>query len=194
MNLRGTHGTSRTYADAILAGNWFKPTVAKKSRAGKGVYFWASHEDDAEEIVTKYLAVSWFMVHRRSGIYGKDSDNCAVIGVDISQPSELEYFDATPHKFQNELQLMALTAGAKNFDTGSATSVLIKKLEAIRKSTIILLKTTVQTPKRPGTQCPIAKSFPNSNVYVVRDGGQKLLCNPKIIHEEKSEVKEGEAP
>lgn len=185
MHLRGTHGTSRTKADSIVANQFFKPTEAKKGRVGEGVYLWASHENDPADVVATYLAISWHSVHIRSGAYAKDpSTNCAVVGVDISPPAELEYFDATPHKFQNELQLMAILAGPEEFDTGSATSILIKRLERIRSSTILLLKTTVQTPKRPGRHCAVAANFPHSPIYLVRDGGHKLLSNIKIIHEE----------
>lgn len=83
---------------------------------------------------------------------------------------------------------MAIKAGQNNFDTGSATSIFVKKLEQIRNSEIILLKTTVQTPKRPGVHCNIAKEFPKSPVFVVRDNGQKLLSNRRIIYEEKSDT------
>lgn len=181
LELRGTHGTSRSKAESIQTERSFKPTN-KDGHAGPGIYFWAINGSD--DSLARHLACCWWKNYLDSGRYAKDAKkDCAVVHAIFSKPEEPEYYDASTQKFREEVFSLAqsLSMDPKLFDMPAATATVIGRIEKHIGKKILVLKAMVKTPKAKGIQSLVAAYQGLSDVYVVRDGGENLFKKIEIL-------------
>lgn len=179
MELLGTHGTSRTRAEAIAASKKFSPT-GSDGHAGAGIYFWA-YETSID--LAKHLAYLWWATYSRQGKYSSDlNEELAILNVSIEKPEDKSYCDATTLAFKEALAKMANSFENKSeFEVGPAIAYLVDKIEEKNSSRILVLKASVQSPSRSKKPSIWVKSFPMSDAYIVRSGGDSLIKKIQII-------------
>lgn len=176
----GTHGTSRSKAEAIVAENSFKPT-GPEGYSGSGIYFWAY----GQQIDTaKHLAELWWRASSQRGNYSTDKNKeCAVISAQITDPGEPEYYDASTEEFRSSVASLATSLTCQEeFNLAEATATVLAHIEKQIGKKILVLKALVKSPAPKGQSSVIAKNFPMWNVYVVRDGGEKLFTKIEILN------------
>lgn len=180
LHLLGTHGTSRTRAEAIVASKAFLAT-GDGGHAGPGIYFWA-YETNVE--LAKHLAQLWWATYLRWNKYETDADTtCAVVDVAIRRPESDAYYDATSLAFREALASMAASFGdCEGFEVGPAISYLIDQIEVKSGVKVLVMKASVKSPAHSKKPSLVARDFPMSEAYVVRSGGECLLEKIEIIN------------
>lgn len=175
MYLQGTHGTSRSKADSIIDQQSFIPT-GDNGHVGPGIYFWAIEGND--DRIARHLAQAWWKKYLDEERYKDDANtDFAVVKAHFIQPNEPEYCDASTQDFRNSVLSLApsLSDPPKSFDVPTAIATVINKLEAAAGKKILVLKALVQTPQPKGFQSIVAFYYKMSDVYVIRQGGEKLI-------------------
>ncbi len=179
MQLRGTHGTTRTRASAILQSAKFK--VSDAGYGGRGAYFWAYA---TEERYGVELAESWWAFACHKQHYEGDADkSCAVLGVEIEPPQEGKFLDATDQFFKEALFRAMTSKECTAEKLHAVTAVLIEEMEAANGDCFDLVKMHINTPPTvKGRQQLYAQMVTKaSDAYLVRETGLCLIGGIKIM-------------
>lgn len=179
MYLLGTHGTSRTRAETIVATRCFRPT-GDDGHVGSGIYFWAYVNNIR---LAKHLAECWWEGYKRRGAYVGDADeSCAVVDVTIKDPGAPSFLDATNEVFREALAEMAQSLdGTEDFCFKKATNLLFKKLESKSGIPILVAKVSLGSSNQAKRlRSIVVRDFPMSPAYVIRNGGEYLIEEYRI--------------
>ena len=179
--LLGTHGTSRTRAEAIVSSRTFVHT-ASDGHSGAGVYFWAY---ETALGLAAHLARLWWATYFRQQKYATDADpSCAILDVGIECPSGDAYLDATTVEFRETLTQMASSfEDCDGFELDTATAYVVDQIESRTNRPVLVMKALLKSPSRSGLPSFVARDFPMSAAYVVRQHGNHLIRNIKLIDE-----------
>ena len=178
LHLLGTHGTSRSRAEAIVASRQFIPT-GEDGHAGAGIYFW-SYIGNIK--LAKHLATMWWHFYNKKNQYVGDADpSCAVIDVTICHPGQSAYVDATGEEFREALaELVDVLDGTQDFSFLKETGYLFKELEKKSGEPILVAKVLLGMPKTNGIPSIVVRDFPMAPAYIVRRGGEALIEDCRI--------------
>lgn len=165
--LKGTHGTSKTRADAIIKEAKFKASA--EAVVGPGVYFWAFDQDIS---LAKRLAANWWRsANDRFKTYtGDDDPSLAILKANIEVDLN-DYFDASSEKF---LELLIATAenrripSTKN-DFNSLRVVLLKELQDLQGSDFKVVRAEVDVPGAYKGEAPYVYWAAKKSSYICRD-------------------------
>ena len=86
--MKGTHGTSRSRANNIVANGFRLSPVGKR---GSGVYFWG-YLSDSMETISRSLAEAWWFDVKRRHLYDKDENkSCSVVFASFDVSDDLHF-------------------------------------------------------------------------------------------------------
>lgn len=144
MLLTGTHGTSKSRAEAIVKAKKFN--ASPYALLGIGAYFWAYEDDIA--FATR-LAMNWsrFASAKHDAYKGDADASPAVLSARI-EVSQDAYFDAGSEKFLN---LLVKTAEARSIGSAKADFnrlrvLLIKEIEDEQGFSYSVIRANVEVP------------------------------------------------
>lgn len=183
--LNGTHGTSKTRANAILESNRFK--ASDDGRAGSGVYFW-SFQNDA--LYARRLAENWWRVSAtpKFNSYQGDADkSLAVLKARIEAPTN-DYFDANTDGF---LSLLIQTAEDRKIESNKneidlLRIYLIEEIENERAAQYSVIKLDVDVPgltKGEKAPAPYVSWLKRAPCIVVRNHAIGLIKDIELVGE-----------
>lgn len=168
-------------AEAVLAEQAFRAT-GESGHAGAGIYFWAV--DESYPAVAMHLAQLWWAFYSKKKRYEDDvKKDCAVLHVCIANPGEPEYYDATTQSFRNAVACLAHSlCEVGDFDVAAAHATILSKIEGKLGRKILVFKALVQSPTGAKEPSVILKSFPASDAYIVRNGGERLIEKIELLN------------
>lgn len=144
LMLKGTHGTSKTRADAIIKQAKFRASV--EALIGPGAYFWAFEHDIS---LAKRLAANWWRsANEKFKAYSGDRDpSLAILKANIEVDPN-DYFDASSEEF---LELLIATAENRHIpstkkDFDSLRVVLLQEIQKLQGFDFKVLKAEVDVP------------------------------------------------
>ena len=176
MYLVGTHGTTRSRADAIVNSRNFKPSP--DGLYSRGVYLWAVHSHTG---YARENARLWWTFAAAKGVYKGDANaDCAILEAKIEKPAE--YYDAATDEFNEKLYEIAKS---KSVSGDKLKETLIWFVDEIAKelnTNFLVLKVLVPSPppigKNKGLVQLISKMSP---AYVVKEGGLHLIKEIALV-------------
>lgn len=177
--LSGTHGTSKSRAEKILASQKFESSP--EGYTGPGIYFWA-YENDlnyAKEIAELW----WRFVLDKQNTYNKDTDkSCNVLNVKISIQNKKEYLDITTQYYKEQiLSVLKAQNCTKRNEIGKIIAAFIDRYENLTNAKISILKASViSPPPTTNNKSEIHLAYPMSDCYIVRHERHDLLS--EIAH------------
>lgn len=173
MHLMGTHGTSRTRAESIVASQTFNPT--NEGWVTRGVYFWAFESSIGYAEQTAKL---WWAFANKNSIYAGDADaSCAVLKVKILRPED-GYFDATDQVFIEQFFEIAKEKNVHEDNLKETLAWYIDQTSQALQKTFSVIKASVPSPpviKGAGGRQLSQLISKMSSVYVVKEHGRHLI-------------------
>lgn len=170
---RGTHGTTMMRAERILKEGF---DISPAGRIGAGVYFWQYYSNPK---IAVSLAVGWHNTQAKRKGYGEDESNCAVLDASFSV-GEQDTLDCTEEILEQVSIMLEKLDDRKEDDIGKAYESLIKRIELLRGTPILLAKATVSPPKM---SFPIKNVMPYPPILVVRNKAVKIDVNLMALEE-----------
>lgn len=179
MYLLGTHGTSKSRADAIVDGKKFRPSSG--GYVGHGAYFWAYESDEDYGVG---LAKCWWALAHNTGEYKNDVDQaCAVISAKIVRPKDEEFLDATQLFFREALFKVIRQKSLTVKNVPEVTAWLIDEIQEQENKQFMVIKALVTTPRLVRKQTINAAQVVcgTSESYVVKAIGLHLIKDIKLV-------------
>lgn len=169
----GTHGTSRTRAENIVASHTFNPT--DDGWVTKGVYFWAFESSMGYAEDTAKL---WWAFSNKNSRYAGDPDaSCAVLKVKILHPGD-GYFDATDPAFVEQFYEIAKVKNVSENNRKETLAWFIDQTSQELQRTFSVIKASAPTPpviKGAGGPQLAQVISKMSNVYIVKEHARHLI-------------------
>jgi hypothetical protein len=160
VNKEGTHGTTRSKAEAICTQGF----RCGYGRGGSGVYFWHNNKYGIQ------LAKEWYQVHLDAGKYLHDLDNHCVIIIAKLITEDDEFLDLEDPSLKDKMAeiLSAREVDNNNRAIASFYDAFIYQIETELGKKIKLLSLRVAPPKVDDSCYPIR--FLGAPIsYIARD-------------------------
>ena len=170
---KGTHGTTRMRAERILQEGF---ELSPSGRVGSGVYFWQYYSNPQ---IAVSLAVGWHGSQAKRKGYGEDTSACAVLNACFGV-AEQDTVDCTEEILEQVSIMLSKLEDREEDDIGKAYESLIKRIESLRGTPILLAKATVSPPK---ISFPTKNIMPFPPILVVRDKAVKIEVNLMTLEE-----------
>jgi len=175
LYLSGTHGTSRSRAEAIVQSGAFKPSA--EGLYSKGVYLWAIHSRPEYAIENARL---WWNFASRKGIYAGDVDeSCAVLRAEVEKTEA--YYDAATQEFNENFHEIARAKGVTKENLKETFAWFLDEIAKELGIKFLVLKVSVPSPPPKGKTLALTQLISKmSPAYVVKEEGLHLI--KKIAH------------
>lgn len=179
--LNGTHGTSKSRAEAIVKEAKFRASAG--GLLGAGAYFWA-YENDMS--FARRLAGNWWrFAGGKSNAYKGDADqSLAILRADIEVDRKV-YFDASSESF---IELLIQTAEQKiqstKDDFNKLRAVLLREIEAEQGFDYDVVKAIVEVPGmiRGESGAPyVYWATKQAASYIVMPKALDAICNIELV-------------
>jgi len=180
--LNGTHGTSKSRAEAIVKEAKFRASA--DGILGAGAYFWA-YENDMS--LAKRLAANWwrFAGQKRNAYKGDADPSLAILKADIEVDQKV-YFDASSENF---IELLIKTAEQKKIlstkdDFNKLRAVLLMEIEAERGFGYDVVKAMVEVPGKISGESGAPYVYwatKQAASYIVTQKALDFICNIELV-------------
>lgn len=170
---KGTHGTTMMRAERILREGF---QISSAGRVGVGIYFWQYYTNPK---IANALAVGWYGSQVKRNQYGIDDTGCAVLDAAFDV-AEQDTLDCTEEVLEQVTIMLDKLADRTEDDIGKAYESLIKRIELLRGTPILLAKATVSPPKM---SFPVKNVMPFPPILVVRDKAVKIDVSLMTLEE-----------
>jgi hypothetical protein len=172
--LLGTHGTSKSRAEKIIASQKFDSSL--EGYAGPGIYFWAYEKDVsyAKEVAQLW----WQFVLDKQKTYEKDKDkSCSILNAKINVLNKEEYLDiATQYYKEQILSVLRAQNCTEKSEVGRIIASIVEKHEISLSTKISILKAAVTTPPPTNKNKSIIQIvYTMSDCYIIRHERNNLL-------------------
>jgi len=142
--LKGTHGTSKSRAEAIVDSEEFQASA--DGQLGAGAYFWAYDEDMS--LARRLAANCWRFAGKKCNAYEGDADPSLAILKAHIEVGDNVYFDASSESF---LELLIKTAEERKIqstknDFNKLRAVLLKEIEEVQGFCFGVVRAEVDVP------------------------------------------------
>lgn len=180
IGMKGTHGTSRSKANNIVANGFHASPVGIR---GSGVYFWGYLSDSMEEI-SRNLAKAWWSDATRRQSYSQDSDkSCSVVFAAFDVSNDL-HFDFEAQEVRESFirysdKMIDRIEGDDDEKASTLYDMFVQRIETKSQKQYKLIHFKVHPPR--GFVFPILRDIIGQpSCYAVKD----ISCITILDHEE----------